>query len=713
MRIFCEDTILNISPAYLQPGFAFGGSCLPKDLRSLLHMARANDLDVPLLAGTLRSNELVVRDVLDRISRAGRARSWPCSASASRCDTDDLRESPNVELAERLLGKGFEVRIYDPIVNPEPARRREPEVRRGPAAAPQPPAGGDPRGGARRQRHGDRRDVRAGRRRRAARRAAAADRRPLRPARRRRRTDPRLRGRSDGVTSTSAGADAGDRRRPRVLIIVQNLPVPFDRRVWLECQALTAAGYDVTRRLPAGQRTTRARGPRRRDDPARTGRTRPGGSAAGFVARVRLLVPGDGAARAAGPAAAGRFDVLQACNPPDIFWPIARWLRLRDRHPVRVRPPRPVPELFESRFPDGARLPRRGLLALERAHLPHGRPRHLDQRAPTRRSRSTAAARRTTTSPSSAPGPTRQAAAPARRTPRCARGRRAPRRLHRRDGPAGRRRHRRPRRRPRSSTCSGATDIAFTLHGRRRLLRRARRPARRARSAATTSSFPGRVPDETVVDVLSTADLGLSPDPKNPLNDVSTMNKTMEYMAFELPVVAFDLQETRVSAEDAAVYVEPNDVDGYARGASSTSLDDEPRRRAEWASSAASGSSRSSAWTTSSGAYVRLDGRSCDRELPVEPSAGIAAAGRRRASSRATRAGRRADVCGVAGAYQQPDGKVARPHDDRPDRPPRAGRRRRPASSCDRETAVHARRTGGCRSSTSRRRPTSRSSRTA
>src|SRR5829696_9033757 len=118
MRIFCQDTILNISPAYLRPGFAFGGSCLPKDLRSLLHMARANDLDVPLLAGTLRSNELVVRDVLDRIV-AGPARSVAMLGLSFKSDTDDLRESPNVELAERLLGKGFEVRIYDPIVNPQ------------------------------------------------------------------------------------------------------------------------------------------------------------------------------------------------------------------------------------------------------------------------------------------------------------------------------------------------------------------------------------------------------------------------------------------------------------------------------------------------------------------------------------------------------------------------------------------------------------------
>jgi glycosyltransferase involved in cell wall biosynthesis len=76
--------------------------------------------------------------------------------------------------------------------------------------------------------------------------------------------------------------------------------------------------------------------------------------------------------------------------------------------------------------------------------------------------------------------------------------------------------------------------------------------------------LPGRVPDEFVHRVLSTADVCLSPDPTNPLNDVSTMNKTMEYMAYGLPVVAFDLHETRVSAGPAAVYVEPNDVDLFA-----------------------------------------------------------------------------------------------------------------------------------------------------
>ncbi len=89
--------------------------------------------------------------------------------------------------------------------------------------------------------------------------------------------------------------------------------------------------------------------------------------------------------------------------------------------------------------------------------------------------------------------------------------------------------------------------------------------------------FTGRATDQQVATIMSTAHVGLSPDPKNPLNDVSTMNKTMEYMAFELPVVAFDLRETRVSAGDAAVYVTPNRVADYA-AAIVELMDDEPRR---------------------------------------------------------------------------------------------------------------------------------------
>jgi glycosyltransferase involved in cell wall biosynthesis len=89
--------------------------------------------------------------------------------------------------------------------------------------------------------------------------------------------------------------------------------------------------------------------------------------------------------------------------------------------------------------------------------------------------------------------------------------------------------------------------------------------------------FTGRVPDELVSRILSTADIGLSPDRKSPLNNLSTMNKSMEYMAFELPVVAFDLHETRVSVGEAGIYVEPNEVREYAKAIVAL-MDDEPGR---------------------------------------------------------------------------------------------------------------------------------------
>jgi GDP-mannose 6-dehydrogenase len=119
MELFCQDTTLNISPYYLRPGFAFGGSCLPKDLRSVLQMARSNDADLPLLAGTLATNELVVRDVVDRVVAGDTGREIALMGLSFKTATDDLRESPSVELAERLIGKGFNLRIYDSIVNPE------------------------------------------------------------------------------------------------------------------------------------------------------------------------------------------------------------------------------------------------------------------------------------------------------------------------------------------------------------------------------------------------------------------------------------------------------------------------------------------------------------------------------------------------------------------------------------------------------------------
>jgi GDP-mannose 6-dehydrogenase len=117
MELFCQDTVLNISPSYLRPGFAFGGSCLPKDLRSVLSMARASGADLPLLAATLTTNELSISEVLDRVI-AWEGRKVALFGLSFKMSTDDLRESPNVELAERLIGKGYEVRIYDQVVNP-------------------------------------------------------------------------------------------------------------------------------------------------------------------------------------------------------------------------------------------------------------------------------------------------------------------------------------------------------------------------------------------------------------------------------------------------------------------------------------------------------------------------------------------------------------------------------------------------------------------
>jgi GDP-mannose 6-dehydrogenase len=118
MRVFCEDKRLNISTAYLRPGFAFGGSCLPKDLRALLHMARVNSIDLPLLQGTEHTNELVVRNVTREVLYTTHKRVAMLGLSF-KPETDDLRESPYVELAETLIGKGLEIQIYDPVIRPE------------------------------------------------------------------------------------------------------------------------------------------------------------------------------------------------------------------------------------------------------------------------------------------------------------------------------------------------------------------------------------------------------------------------------------------------------------------------------------------------------------------------------------------------------------------------------------------------------------------
>jgi glycosyltransferase involved in cell wall biosynthesis len=360
--------------------------------------------------------------------------------------------------------------------------------------------------------------------------------------------------------------------RPRVLIIVQNLPVPFDRRVWLECNALTAAGYDVTVVCPKGK-----------NDPSQQildGITllkyrpyAPGGGALGFVAeyaysflataRLVLRVRRQ-----------GRFDVLQACNPPDIFWPIARWLRRRDSTRFVFDHHDLCPELYDSRFPDGRQLPRRGLVALERATF-----RTADHVVATNASYAEIALRRGRKSPAevtvvrTGPDPVRL-----RRRTAVAALRRGRKHLVAYIGVMG----------PQDGVDLAIRAAAYVVHDIHRqdvsftfmgagdcydeIL-----ALRDALGLQDYVELPGRVPDETVIDVLSTADVGLSPDPKNPLNDVSTMNKTLEYMAFGMPVIAFDLKETRVSANGAGSYVPSGDVAAYARAIVELVDDDEKR----------------------------------------------------------------------------------------------------------------------------------------
>jgi glycosyltransferase involved in cell wall biosynthesis len=358
----------------------------------------------------------------------------------------------------------------------------------------------------------------------------------------------------------------------RVLIIVQNLPVPFDRRVWLECQALLSAGYQVAVVCPKGD-----------GDPSyqvvdtvelyKYRPYAPGGSKAGFImeyaysflATARLTLK----ARRS-----GRFAVMQACNPPDIFWPIALVLRALDRTRFIFDHHDLCPELYQSRFPDGPKLPYRMLRALERRT--HRTADHVistnDSYRDVAVTRSGKAATDVTVV-RTGPDPERLRRGPAH--PELRRGRRF---LAAYIGVMG----------PQDGVDiviraadvvvheMGRDDIAFTLIGKGDCFDDLV-ALRDELGLAGHVEFTGRAPDELVTRILSTADIGLSPDPKNPLNDVSTMNKTMEYMAFELPVVAFDLRETRVSAADAGVYVVPNDVHAYA-AAIVELMDDEPRR---------------------------------------------------------------------------------------------------------------------------------------
>ena len=359
----------------------------------------------------------------------------------------------------------------------------------------------------------------------------------------------------------------------RVLIIVQNLSVPFDRRVWLECQALVSAGHQVAVVCPKdngdpdyqvldGVELYKYQG------------YAPGGSKLSYIAEYAYSFAATAWLTLRARRHTGRFDVLQACNPPDIFWPIARALRAIDRTRFVFDHHDLCPELFESRFPDGPALPHKALLALERwTH------RTADHVIATNDSYRDIAITRGGKSPTdvtvvrTGPDPERLKRGP--EFPELRRGRRF---LAAYIGVMG----------PQDGVDIvvraadivinklGRDDIAFTVMGSGDCLEDLK-ALRDELGLQDHVEFTGRVPDEFVTRVLSTADVGLSPDPKNPLNDLSTMNKSMEYMSYELPVVAFDLRETRVSCGDAGVYVTPNDEYQYAHAIVAL-MDDEPKR---------------------------------------------------------------------------------------------------------------------------------------
>ncbi len=363
--------------------------------------------------------------------------------------------------------------------------------------------------------------------------------------------------------------------RGRVLHLSENLPLPFDRRVWLELNALRAAGYDVCAICPMGENGT---APHEVINGIELWRYPPPPPARGAISYAwEFLYCWLQSARLSVVVLARRgFDVIHAANPPDTFWAIAAFYKLFgkryvfDHHDL-------CPELYLSRFGEeraGSFL-HRALRLLEWAQF-----RTADLVISTNESYRQVALQR-----GGLPahrvfvvrsGPSRERFATVRPVEEgLRRGRRflvaylgvmAP-----QDGVDHLLRAAQLLVRDR-----GRNDILFTLIGAGDSFEDLNRLAREL-GLEDCVQFTGRIPDADVERILATADVCVCPDPQSPLNDVSTMNKVLEYMACGRPIVAYDLREHRFSAAEGALYARPNREDDLA--AKIATLLDNPEQR--------------------------------------------------------------------------------------------------------------------------------------
>lgn len=426
---------------------------------------------------------------------------------------------------------------------------------------------------------------------------------------------------------TNSACDPSHSPGPRVLIIVQNLPVPLDRRVWLECLALKANGYSVSVICPKGP-----------GDPARQViddiaiyKYRPAADAHGLLGFVVEFVYSwlRTAALSISVRRERGFDVIQACNPPDTYWALARLWRLRgvkfvfDQHDLN-------PELFLSRFGKpagmGAKLQLEGLRWLERMTYrtadrvvsTNESYRHLALSRGGRRDDEVSVVRS---------GPDTRVMRPVYPPAMIRRGAdhllvylgiMGP-----QDGvdtilhAANELIHRR-----------GRKSIRFALLGFGDCLDELKKLSSDL-NLDNNVVFTGRADKSMIADYLSAADVGLCPDLKTPLNDVSTMNKTMEYMAYALPSVSFDLVETRVSGGSTVSYVPSGDLLAFVDAIEA--LLDDPDLRADRGVAARERVSAVLDWKPQSERYVAVfDGLTGhipvtdDRPIPtaVHPPAG-------------------------------------------------------------------------------------------